>query len=155
MGSTVEIAGQVFTDPFDLFQAAPAGSKLSLEADAIILALEQILAALKELDREPVSGLDEEDTPDFTYLANNILQLATILGNVVWGDPGGVERVLVSLEVQLRMLRAMLADLEKTAGNDPRKKAAIEHLRAVLRIGTNAYKTWGQWYAEMRRKKGK
>lgn len=138
MGSTVEIAGQTFADPFDLFQAAPAGSKLSLEADAIILALEQILAALKELDREPVQSLDEDEGLDWTYLANNILQLATMLGNVKWGEAGGIEQVRLTLEAQLKMLRRMLADLIKTAGSDPRKQDMIRYLQGVLGIGKKA-----------------
>lgn len=150
MPATVEIAGQTFTDPFDLFQAAPPGSKLSLEADAIILALEQILAALKELDREPVSPLDDVEGLDWTYLVNNILQLATILGNVKWGEAGGVEQVKLTLEAQLKMLRKLLADLQKNGGNDPRTQSAIKYMQRVLGIGEKATKTWQEFYNNTR-----
>ena len=154
MPATVELAGEVFADPFDLYQAAPAGTKLSAEADAIIMVLEQILAAIRALKREPDPSLDD-DGPDYWYLANNILQLSTMLGNVVWGDPGGIERVILSLEAQLKMLKKMLIELRKGAGSDPRKQAMVKYLENVLRIGTSAKQSWQDWYKNNTVKGGK
>lgn len=150
MGATVQLGELTFADPFDLYQAAPPGTKLAAEADAIIVALAQILAELRKMKKEQPRGLDEDETPDFAYLANNILQLATMLGNVKWGEEGGIERVRIALEVQLKMLGKMLADLKKNGGNDPRTRSMIAYLERVLRIGKQATKSWAEYYANAR-----
>ncbi len=153
MGDTFTFNAElVFSDPFDAISAAGPGQKLSAEADGIILALQQILAAIREWKERNRPSFEEESPDGFPIdLAANIAQLYTILNNNIWGEfSGGIENYLrrklgrtptraelaKALEdarkAQEKAWRDMLKTLSKIRKPSPEQIALMAYLKSKL-----------------------
>ncbi|HPA81593.1 MAG TPA: hypothetical protein PLS95_12320 [Thermoanaerobaculales bacterium] len=146
----------VFPDPFDTIRAAMPGAKLAAEADAIILALQQILAAIREWKARNF-GRGVEDPNDSSSsgvdIAYNIMQLAQILNGNIWGESPGLEKYLREKlgraptkaemakaladvqKAQIASWKKQLKALQAIRNPTPQQLAMIAYLKAKLKLG--------------------
>jgi len=143
----------VFPDPFDTIRAAMPGAKLAAEADAIILALEQILSAIIKWKEVNWRLWDNEDpfASSAVDIGYNIMQLSQILNSNVWGEFSGdlynylrrkFGRAPTKAEMAAaldQMRKAQIADWKRQLkallairNPSPAQKAMIEYLKRKL-----------------------